>query len=97
VRFLRSVQELRVRILPYNLKRLLLDDPAAIEADVEIFPVGHRLHLVSFFVARIEAVRVRRVAADANPSLVVALFVGDKFFGHAGIVSDFPLLIQADD
>ena len=63
------------------LKRILLNNSAAIRADIEVFPFGRCwLNFVTCFVARVEAGRIRRIAANAMPCVMVVFFVGDKFF-----------------
>jgi hypothetical protein len=62
------------------LKRILLNNSAAIGADIEVFPSGRCwLYFVTCFVARVEAGRIRCVAANAMPCVMVVFFVSDKF------------------
>ena len=62
------------------LKRILLNNSAAIGANIEIFPVARRFYFVACIVARIEAGRIRCIAANTMPCVMVVFFVGDKFF-----------------
>jgi hypothetical protein len=69
--------------LPYDFKRVLLDDSTASVTDIEVFPACYWLHFLACLIARLETVRDRHIAANANPSLGITRFVCDEFFRHS--------------
>ena len=82
-----SSNKRRLRVTANSAKRVRVNYPAASETDVETAPACHGFNLVAFLVTGIEAVLRGLIAADADPSLLVAGFVGDDLFlgrgGHA--------------
>lgn len=80
----RHDEELRLWIVSYDAQRVLLDDSSATKADIETVPPISRFHLVSFFVAWVEAVGPRLIATKTNPSVFVTLLAFDKLVaaGH---------------
>mgnify|MGYP001544339551 FL=1 len=70
-----------IKFSPNNLKRILLNNPAAISAKIEVFLSGRGwCHFVAGFVAGKEAGSIRGIAAKAMPCVTLVFFVGDKFF-----------------
>lgn len=72
-----SDKALEVAILSHDLKCALGNHPAALSADIPIrLPILRSgLDLVPDCVTGKEAVRIGRIAADANPSLLILKFV----------------------
>lgn len=59
----------------HYFQSVLVDNPAAASADIEIFPSFARFDFVALLVARIEAIGVRPVSTHANPCFFVAFLV----------------------
>ena len=57
-----------------------MDDSTALGADIEFFPTLDRFHFVALLITWVKALRVRAVAAYADPRLIVAFLVGDVLF-----------------
>jgi hypothetical protein len=66
----------------HHFQSVLMNNPAALETDVDIIPLLIWLYLPSLFVAGIKSVLVRLVPADTNPSLFIPCLVRDEFFVH---------------
>jgi hypothetical protein len=62
-----------------NFERVLVDNPSALVADVQVFPASVRVNLFTRRVARVKALAKGRILADANPRLVVVRLVGYSF------------------
>ena len=77
-------QQFWIGIAANNFQGGLIDDASAAGANVKAMPVrvGVWLHFVAFVVAWIKPVGDGCVATKANPGLGVAMFMGNKFFGH---------------
>jgi hypothetical protein len=68
--------------LTYNLKRSFFDDSPATSASIEVFRKDQWLNIVALGITRLEALRVPRVTAVANPVVETFLREGDELFVH---------------
>src|ERR1043165_7114809 len=82
-----SDEECRLWIASYDAQSVLLNDSPTAKADVEAAPSIGGFNLVSLFVAGVEAIRARLIAAKTNPGVLVALLVFDELVGRHRVLT----------